>query len=172
MAASILLWWTQPFVADLAGTGGFRQTLVFFDELAQRFVLIAGDVVDACSERGDYLHPKSHAIRANLQGLDDSQTVDCTWLTAPQGKGGRGKAVTLPCDMPVQLELPYPGGAWVQVEIGGRKVAEVSAKVTDLFVVGMGDSFASGEGNPDVPVRFSPERTGEGAAKGERGGEC
>ena len=23
----------------------------------------------------------------------------------------------------------------------------------------MGDSFASGEGNPDVPVRFSPDRT-------------
>jgi hypothetical protein len=115
----------------------------------------------ACSERGDYLHPKSHAIRASLQGLDDAQTVDCTWLTAPQGRGGRGKAVTLPCDMPVQLDLPYPGGAWVQVEIGGRKVAEVSAKVTDLFIVGMGDSFASGEGNPDVPVRFSPERTGE-----------
>ena len=31
--------------------------------------------------------------------------------------------------------------------------------MSDLFIVGMGDSFASGEGNPDVPVRFSPERT-------------
>ena len=87
------------------------------------------------------------------------QTVDCTWLTAPQGRGARGKAVTLPCDTPVQLEIPYPDGAWIKVEIGGRQVAEVAARVTDLFIVGMGDSFASGEGNPDVPVRFSPDRT-------------
>ena len=116
----------------------------------------------ACRERADYINPKSHVVRAGLQGLDDAQTVDCTWLTAPQGRpGGRGKAVTLPCDTPVQLEIPYPGGAWIKVEIGGLQVAEVSARVTDLFIVGMGDSFASGEGNPDVPVRFSPDRTAE-----------
>ncbi|HEY5930001.1 MAG TPA: hypothetical protein VIU02_06815 [Burkholderiales bacterium] len=47
------------------------------------------------------------------------------------------------------------------MEIGGLQVAEVAARVTDLFIVGMGDSFASGEGNPDVPVRFSPDRTAE-----------
>ena len=69
--------------------------------------------------------------------------------------------MTLPCDTPVQLEIPYPGGAWIKVEIGGLQVAEVAARVTDLFVVGMGDSFASGEGNPDVPVRFSPDRTAD-----------
>ena len=59
----------------------------------------------------------------------------------------------------MQLEVPYPNGAWISVEIGGRQVAEAAARVTDLFIVGMGDSFASGEGNPDVPVRFSPDRT-------------
>jgi hypothetical protein len=116
----------------------------------------------ACKDRPDYINPKSHVVRASLQGLDDAQTVDCQWLTAPRGKsGGRGKAVTLPCDIPVQLELPYPGGAWIKVEVGGQQVAEVAAEVQDLFIVGMGDSFASGEGNPDVPVRFSPDRTAE-----------
>ncbi len=114
-----------------------------------------------CRDRPDYINPKSHTVRASLQGLADAQVVDCTWLTAPRGRGGRGKAVTLPCDTPVQLEIPYPAGAWIKVEIGGLQVAEVSARVTDLFVVGMGDSFASGEGNPDVPVRFSPDRTAE-----------
>ncbi len=115
----------------------------------------------ACRERPDYINPKSHVVRASLNGLADAQVVDCTWLTAPQGRGGRGKAVTLPCDTPVQLEIPYPTGAWIQVEIGGRQVAEVLARITDLFIVGMGDSFASGEGNPDVPVRFSSERTAD-----------
>jgi len=113
----------------------------------------------ACRERSDYLNPKSHVVRATLQDLPDAQTVDCTWLTAPQGRGGRGKAVTLPCDIAVQLEIPYPDGAWIKVEIGGRQVAETLARVNDLFIVGMGDSFASGEGNPDVPVQFSPTRS-------------
>ncbi len=113
----------------------------------------------SCRERGDYLAPKSHTVLTRLEGLDDAQTVDCTWLTSPQGRGPRGKAVTLPCDTPVQLDVPYPSGAWISVEIGGRRVAEVAAQVADLFIVGMGDSFASGEGNPDVPVRFSPDRT-------------
>jgi lysophospholipase L1-like esterase len=114
-----------------------------------------------CREKPDYINPKSHTVRASLQGLADAQVVDCTWLTAPRGRGERGRAVTLPCDTPVQLEIPYPTGSWIKVEIGGLQVAEVAARVTDLFIVGMGDSFASGEGNPDVPVRFSPDRTAE-----------
>src|SRR5262249_22777901 len=115
----------------------------------------------ACKDRRDYLNPKSHVILVRLEGLPDSQTVDCTWYTSPRGRGPRGKAVTLPCDTPVQLEIPYPSGSWVSVEIGGRQVAEAAARVTDLFILGMGDSFASGEGNPDVPVRFSPDRTAD-----------
>ena len=50
--------------------------------------------------------------------------------------------MTLPCDTPVQLEIPYPTGAWIKVEIGELQVAELAARVTDLFIVGMGDSFA------------------------------
>ena len=43
----------------------------------------------ACRERSDYLNPKSHTVlRAGWEGLEDAQTVDCTWLTAPQGRGG------------------------------------------------------------------------------------
>ena len=115
----------------------------------------------SCRERADYLNPRSHTVLARMEGLDDAQTVDCAWLTRPQGRGPRGKVVTLPCDTPVQLEIPYPGGAWITVEIGGRQIAEIAARVTDLFIVGMGDSFASGEGNPDVPVRFSPDRAAD-----------
>lgn len=114
-----------------------------------------------CNEQPDYLRPKAHKIRVQAEGLTDAQVVDCTWLTAPQGRGPRGKAVTVPCDAPIEFELPYPGGSWITLEIGGRQVAEVAAKVTDLLIVGMGDSFASGEGNPDVPVRFSAERSAD-----------
>ena len=49
----------------------------------------------------------------------------------------------------------------MSVEIGGREVASEEIRVHDLLIVGMGDSFASGEGNPDVPVRFSRDRTAD-----------
>jgi lysophospholipase L1-like esterase len=126
----------------------------------------------ACRERPDYFNPRSHRVVASLRHLEDAATVDCTWLTSPQGRGGRGTTVTLPCDTPVQLEIPYPDGAWIKVEIGGRQVTEIMAHVSDLLVVGMGDSFAAGEGNPDVPVRLSPTRSvdyendGNGNGKG------
>src|SRR6476659_10720758 len=50
-----------------------------------------------CRERADYLAPKSHTILASMEGLEDAQVVDCSWLTSPR-RGGRGEAVTLPCD--------------------------------------------------------------------------
>ncbi len=56
----------------------------------------------------------------------------------------------------------------VSVSVGGREISSTEIKVRDIFIVGMGDSFGSGEGNPDVPVRFSHERStacGEKAAR-------
>ena len=112
----------------------------------------------SCPDLPDYTNPKSHKVRAEITEIPDAQSVDCTWLTAPLGGRQRGAAITVPCDTPVTLEVPYPSGARVTVEVGGRAVANATAKVKDLFVVGLGDSFGSGEGNPDVPVRFSRER--------------
>ena len=114
-----------------------------------------------CPGGKDYVNPASHTVIAQLAGMpSDAGAVDCTWLTAPNGRDARrGQAITRSCNEPVTLEIPYPAGARVTVEIGGREVAVTDAKVSDLFIVGMGDSFASGEGNPDLPVRFSRERT-------------
>ncbi len=112
-----------------------------------------------CQGAGDYLHPKSHRVIAEARGIDASAGVDCTWLTAPRGgQRVRGAALTLPCDQAVALDIPYPAGASISIEVGGREVATVAATIKDLLIVGIGDSFGSGEGNPDVPVRFSRER--------------
>jgi hypothetical protein len=111
-----------------------------------------------CREAPDYLQPQAHRIRAELREVPDADHINCTWLTTPLARAGLGGAITAPCDQPVALSIPYPAGARVSVEVGGREVAVTIAKVTDLLIVGMGDSFASGEGNPDVPVRFSRER--------------
>lgn len=116
-----------------------------------------------CGEYDDYMNPKSHAIVAQIRGLDDAATLSCTWLTAPIGgrNNRRGDAVTQPCNEPVDFDVPYPGGLDIRVEIGGREIASADAKVRDILVAAIGDSFGSGEGNPDVPVRFSPDRTAD-----------
>jgi hypothetical protein len=112
----------------------------------------------ACSAQRHYLHPREHRILAILDDVPDADRIDCTWLTAPLSRGGRGGSVRARCDRPVEIAIPYPGGARLSVEVGGREIATTIARVSDLLIVGMGDSFASGEGNPDVPVRFSRER--------------
>lgn len=115
-----------------------------------------------CDSYEDYINPKSHRVIAQVAGIEDASALTCRWFTAPKGgKRLRGDAVTQPCDEPVAFEIDYPHGADLSVEVGGVEVARTEAKVIDLLIVGMGDSFASGEGNPDIPVRFSPERSAD-----------
>ena len=66
--------------------------------------------------------------------------------------------VTSPCDEPVTLSVPYPDGGTVSVGVDGETPIATDIQVKDLLIVGLGDSFASGEGNPDVPVRFDADR--------------
>jgi hypothetical protein len=120
-----------------------------------------------CPDKGDYMNPKSHVVVAVIEGIAD-KGVDCTWLTAPHGgTTPRGIALKQPCTEPALLDVPYPGGLGVTVEVGGREVVNTVIAVRDILVVGMGDSFGAGEGNPDVPVRFSRERTADYGKPGE-----
>ena len=51
--------------------------------------------------------------------------------------------------------------AWVEV-IGTGRSYGASIRVEDVLIVALGDSFISGEGNPDVPADFSAVRPGPG----------
>ena len=119
-----------------------------------------------------YAKPTSHKVRVSLKNIPEAGLINCTWLSAPHGGDRlRGEAVTERCDRPVELSIPYPEGAAVEVQIGSRRVAATSIEVTDLFIIGIGDSFAAGDGNPDVPVEFSRGRsidygTGEASLMG------
>ncbi|MCB1510636.1 MAG: hypothetical protein KDJ36_07005 [Hyphomicrobiaceae bacterium] len=113
-----------------------------------------------CGNKDSYINPRQHRIVAELTGVPDAASVRCTWLTTPRGRRvGRGQAETRRCNEPVVLTIPYPRGVSVTVRIGGRDVAGTRIRVKDVLIVGLGDSFGSGEGNPDVPVRFSRDRT-------------
>ena len=112
----------------------------------------------ACKAYDDYVNPSVHAVRVTLSGLAEAQSLECQWSSVPRGEAGAPASVLQPCDKPLLLDVPYPAGSDVTLSIGGAEVARERIEVRDLLIVGMGDSFASGEGNPDQPVRFSRER--------------
>ena len=110
----------------------------------------------ACGGVENYVMPKSHDIQLSLKPLEKNllfAEYNCEWRV------GDGAPVTAPCDEPLTATLPYPGGATITVNAVGETGITTEIKVRDLLIAGLGDSFASGEGNPDVPVRFFCRRS-------------
>jgi hypothetical protein len=109
----------------------------------------------ACNGVENYVTPTSHEIEVRLKPLDGNKLIaeyNCNWRVA------EGEIQTSPCDEPLTLTVPYPAGATVSVAVDGETAIATDIAVKDLLIVGMGDSFASGEGNPDVPVQFDQNR--------------
>ena len=77
----------------------------------------------------------------------------------------RPKRKTLPCkDKLTIARVPFAldkavSGVTVSVKLpDGRTLTDPNVVVDDVFLVALGDSFASGESNPDRPVTFSAMR--------------
>jgi lysophospholipase L1-like esterase len=117
--------------------------------------LVGHVIQDACWYRRDaecsaYARPVSHRVEVRLPdhaGLCAWQVGDTPVVAAPA-----------PCTTPVTVEVPYPAGAAVTAIIDGAPVATTRIEVRDRLIVSLGDSFASGEGNPDRAVRFQRGR--------------
>ncbi|HEY7245401.1 MAG TPA: hypothetical protein VH678_16145 [Xanthobacteraceae bacterium] len=114
----------------------------------------------------DYVLPDAHTVDVRiaphqLQGLKG----ECTWTWQPRAPGGKIESKRLPCsDRLTIARVPYRSdrahsGVSVTAKLpDGRELVERDIVVEDLFIVALGDSFASGESNPDRPVQFSPVR--------------
>ena len=111
----------------------------------------------ACGGIEAYLNPQSHAVELWLtgKGIAVPATATCEWRI-----DGRIVAETS-CSERVSgpgVELHYPGGAEISVNVVGESPIIAEARVRDMLIAGLGDSFASGEGNPNLPVAFSDTR--------------
>lgn len=107
---------------------------------------------DACDGVDSYVSPKAHEIEMRVKSLVGKKILaeyNCEWHI------GTSAPITAPCDEAATGFMPYPEGATISVNVEGESAISIDAKVKDLLIVGMGDSFASGEGNPDVPVKFN-----------------
>jgi hypothetical protein len=114
----------------------------------------------------DYILPEAHTVilqiaPAELAGV----TGDCLWSWQPRKTGGKAETKKLACkDKLTIARVPFSldrklSGVNVSVKLpDGREFSDPDVVVEDLFIVALGDSFASGESNPDRPVQFSAAR--------------
>lgn len=113
----------------------------------------------------DTILPDAHTVivRVAPQHLA-SAAGDCTWTWRPR-RGGAGETVRQSCTVPLVIKrVPFStqraaSGVAVAVRLpDGRELVDSHIVVEDVLIVAMGDSFASGESNPDRPVVFSAGR--------------
>jgi lysophospholipase L1-like esterase len=107
---------------------------------------------EACGGIDNYINPKSHVVELSLKPLTGASLIaeyECEWQVSGSDK------IKAPCDQTVEAEIAWPEGSTVSVNVPGERPISLDIKVKDLLIVGLGDSFASGEGNPDVPVALA-----------------
>jgi hypothetical protein len=114
----------------------------------------------------DYVLPEAHTVAIRIApGQLASVSGDCIWAWQSRRAGGKTETKRSPCtDKLTIARVPYAldrgkSGVSVTVKLpDGRELSELEVVVEDLFIVALGDSFASGESNPDRPVQFSAQR--------------
>src|SRR3977135_2376109 len=114
----------------------------------------------------DYILPDAHTVQIQIAAEQlAGVTGDCIWSWQPRKPGGKAETKKLACkDKLTIARVPFAldrnnSGVAVTVKLpAGRELADRDVVVEDLFIIALGDSFASGESNPDRPVQFSASR--------------
>lgn len=114
----------------------------------------------------NYIYPKSHKVRV--------------WIENPQVLGARVPEWFInddplskyeSCDakyrkafcveFPIRYSVDKPETVKVSARFsdGSPMIGPLPVTVVDKLIVGLGDSYAAGEGNPDIPARFTLQDT-------------
>src|SRR5258708_28051009 len=122
------------------------------------------DLADRVSEpcirdnvKESYLTPTEHPVTGRLTGpIPVGAICACSF---DDGEGPRQS--TLDCAEPINFRAIYGRRtvATVDVSTGAEAPARISTDIAvrDILIAGLGDSIASGEGNPDRPVALSDD---------------
>jgi len=114
-----------------------------------------------------YFYPAEYKARLRLRSAETAGQ-QCVWTATAGRIDGAGRPVD--CAAEVELVLPSAAdhagsvSATVQVAVAGLAAAATAqVAIRDRLIVSLGDSFASGEGNPDRPADLGRLRSGPGA---------
>jgi hypothetical protein len=121
---------------------------------------LQGRVNQPCNRdnvKENYITPLDHPVTVRLTGAVPVGAV-CAW-SFDDGDGPQ--ASTFDCAEPVNLRVRYGKQtvATVDVSSGSDPTQRIQAEieVRDIFIAGLGDSIASGEGNPDRALALADE---------------
>lgn len=119
-----------------------------------------GRVNSPCTRDGvkeSYMTPADHPVTVRLVGQIPIGAT-CAW-TFDDGQGPRQS--TLDCAEPINFRAVYgvTTVATVDVSSGTQAPLRVTTEIAvrDILIAGLGDSIASGEGNPDRQVALADE---------------
>ena len=122
---------------------------------------LLGRVNEPCTRdnvKESYLTPVDHPIVVRLTGAVPVGAT-CAW-SFDDGDGPPQQS-TFDCAEPVNLRVRYgrPTVATVDVSSGPEAPQRIATqiRVRDIFIAGLGDSIASGEGNPDRAIALADE---------------
>src|SRR5665213_3429693 len=120
---------------------------------------LSGRVSEPCTRdnvKESYLTPVDHPITVQLTGQVPVGAT-CAWSF---DDGDAPRQSTLDCAEPVNLRVRYGRTTNVTVDISSADAPQrvtTAIAVRDIFIAGLGDSIASGEGNPDRAVALADE---------------
>jgi len=112
----------------------------------------------------DYILPDAHTVVIHIapSELATAGSGDCVWSWQARRPGAPVETHKQPCNARLVIKrVPFAldralSGVSVKARLpNGTELSEAEVMVEDLLVVALGDSFASGESNPDKPVTFS-----------------
>jgi hypothetical protein len=118
----------------------------------------AGKISQPCTRDNvgeDYLTPTEHSITVRVTGQVPAGSI-CTWRFE---ESGAAQESSFDCAEPVNIRVRYGAPTLVTVDVNaGPEVPErltEEIQVRDILIAGLGDSIASGEGNPDRAIELS-----------------
>ncbi len=109
-------------------------------------------------KRGTYLYPKFHRVTISL---DDPPSETCIWTADDEIFLGEDnsemKTITENCGDAVRARIKYEpdsDGVDVRVSVAGKSEESINIQVRDILIFALGDSYSSGEGNPEIPAKL------------------
>ncbi|SFQ15777.1 hypothetical protein SAMN05216330_11725 [Bradyrhizobium sp. Ghvi] len=121
---------------------------------------LQGRVNQPCTRdnvKENYITPIDHPITVRLTGAVPVGAI-CAW-SFDDGDGPQTS--TFDCAEPINLRVRYGKQTVATVDVSSgsdpSQRIQTEIQVRDIFIAGLGDSIASGEGNPDKPLALSDE---------------
>ncbi len=121
---------------------------------------LQGRVNQPCTRdnvKENYITPSDHPVTVRLTGAVPVGAT-CAW-SFDDGDGPQTS--TFDCAEPINLRVHYGKQTVASVDVSSgsdpTQRVQTEIQVRDIFIAGLGDSIASGEGNPDRPLALSDE---------------